>query len=117
MIGVLFATEKEAAPFKASGFQDGVTIKVAEEMGLEARASRRKNSWLRERQRLSMPVCVADCITAWSAERSIAFQRSLPKSLRPLLMWVSGWGLKLVSVETPSMKLIANANSRGSMIW
>ena len=36
MIGVLFATEKEAAPLKASGVPSGVTIKVAEEMGLEA---------------------------------------------------------------------------------
>ena len=36
MIGVLFATEMEAAPLRKRALPDGVLIKVAEEMGLEA---------------------------------------------------------------------------------
>ena len=102
MIGVLFATEKEAAPFKASGIPDGVTIKVAEEMGLEA-------------ARIAAEELVAEGATAIinagvcgglhnRVERGAVYRIStvITEELKAAVNVGVGMGLKkLVSVETP----------------
>ena len=102
MIGVLFATEKEAAPLIARGVPDGVCIKVAEEMGLEA-------------ARIAAEDLVADGATAIinagvcgglhnRVERGAVYRIStvVTEELKAAVNVGVGVGLKkLVSVETP----------------